>query len=152
MISTRTTVRTVAASAAVVALVLTMLTGVASARTARLPEPPPASDFKNSSAMFTLDVSNAVVQADDGCETDLVFTHGVHKRVPSYTWEANGGTISGIWALTSRRTVLWMGGFFPAGVEGSATWNGSAYVGTLTLFGGGYLYFADFSVSLGSHC
>jgi hypothetical protein len=85
------------------------------------------------------------------CVPGLAFYIGKAQRLGLrfLTWST--GADEGMWSLNSKRTQLEMTVTYPLNVSGTATWNGSSYVGTWVSPSTDTFY-SNFSVTVGRSC
>jgi hypothetical protein len=136
---------------AAVATSFLVVSGTAGAKVAKLPKPPPLRDFRHGKVAFALGVTEAPSDPSSYCVPGLDFYIGKAQKLglPFLTWSSGAG--EGTWSLTANRTQLVMTATYPVNVSGTATWNGSSYVGTWVSPPTDTFY-SNFSVTVGSSC
>ncbi len=125
------------------------LIATAGATAGRTPKPPPAVDFNSGRTSFAFTITdNRDSPPANGCVNNLKFGHTRYKGTVYPLWFVSN-VDEGDWKLTAKRTQLEMSWIFPVYSTGTATWNGSSYVGTSFHTPGNTAYF-NFSVTVGS--
>lgn len=119
------------------------------AKVGQTPKPPPALDFNNNRTSFAFTISDSPYSPPvNGCFNGLRFDHVHHKGNVYPLWFIANG-YEGDFKLTAKRTQIEMSWISPLYATGTATWNGSSYVGTFFHTPGNTAYF-NFTVTVGN--
>jgi hypothetical protein len=146
--------RTVGHSLLILAVAATSslaVSGSAGAKVVKLPKPPPLRDFRHGKVAFALGVSDSPSDPSNYCVPGLGFYIGKAQKLglPFFIWSTGAG--EGTCSLNANRTQLEMTATYPVNASGTATWNGSSYVGLWVSPPTGTFY-SNFSVTVGSSC